>query len=104
MPHSSFCLFAIYGIFNVLYEEMDKPWVFGMGFAGLILVQPATFVFAVCFGLLAFAVNFRKFTEAPKLFIKMCIVALLAVLITAYQWMPMLEQCQGTECNIPYVS
>ena len=87
-----FLPFAIYGIFNVLYEEMDKPWVFGLGFAGLILAHPATCILTVGFGLAAFVLNAKKFIKEPRLFIKMCIVAGLAVLVTSYQWMPMLEQ------------
>ena len=83
---------AIYGIFNVLYEEMDKPWVFGLGFAGLILAHPATCILMTCFGIVAFLINIRTFTKEPRLFVKMCVVACLAALVTAYQWMPMLEQ------------
>ena len=87
-----FLPFAIYGIFNVLYEEMDKPWVFGLGFAGLILAHPATFILTLVFGLIAFAINTKKFIAEPRLFVKMCVVAALALLVTAYQWLPMLEQ------------
>ncbi len=83
---------AVYGIFNVLYEEMDRPWVFGLGFAGLILAHPATAILTVCFGLVVFIINIRTFAAQPKLFIKMCIVSGLALLVTAYQWLPMLEQ------------
>ena len=83
---------AIYGLFNILYEEMDKPWVFGLGFAGLILAHPATCILAVIFGIAVLLVNIRVFISEPRLFAKMCIVAALAVLVTSYQWLPMLEQ------------
>ena len=87
-----FLPFAIYGIFNILYEEMDKPWMFGLGFAGLIVTHPATFVFMLCTGVIILLINVRKLIRQPAVIIKMCIVALLALLVTAYQWMPMLEQ------------
>ncbi len=92
-----FLPFAIYGIFNVLYEEMDKPWVFGLGFAGLIVTHPATFVVMLVTGVVMLLLNVRKLIRQPAVFVKMCIVSLLALLVTAYQWMPMLEQFSNAE-------
>ncbi|MCR5673943.1 MAG: hypothetical protein K6F87_09555 [Lachnospiraceae bacterium] len=83
---------AIYGIFNVVYEEMDKPWVFGLGFSGLILTHPATCLITVCLGVAVFLLYFRKFTKEPRLFIRLCVVSMLALFVTSYQWLPMLEQ------------
>ena len=87
-----FLPFAVYGIFNVLYEEMDKPWAFGLGYAGLILTHPATFVLAVCMGIVIFLIYTKTFAASPRLFVKLGVVSVLALLVTSYQWMPMLEQ------------
>ncbi len=87
-----FLPFAIYGVFNVLFEEMDKPWVFGLGFAGLILTHPATCLLTACCAAVMFLIYIRTFIKEPRLFIKMCVVSVLALLVTSYQWMPMLEQ------------
>lgn len=87
-----FLPFAIYGIYNVLYEEMDKPWVFGLGFAGLIVTHPATFVLMSCMGAIMLLVNIRRLIREPRVVARMCAVSFLAVMITAYQWLPMLEQ------------
>ncbi len=92
-----FLPFAIYGIFNVLYEEMDKPWVFGLGFAGLIVTHPATFAVMVGTGVVMLLINVRKLIRQPSVFIKMCIVTVLALLVTSYQWMPMLEQFSNAQ-------
>ncbi len=83
---------AIYGVFNVLYEGMDKPWVFGLGMAGLILTHPATCIlmFFVC--LVAFLINIKVLLGDPRLFTRLLVVSVLALLITSYQWLPMLEQ------------
>lgn len=83
---------AIYGIYNVLYEEMDKPWLFGLGYAGLIVTHPATCILAVAFGVVTFLIDIKKLIKAPALLIKLCAVSLVALLVTAYQWVPMLEQ------------
>ena len=83
---------AVYGIFNVVYEGMDKPWVFGLGMAGLILTHPATCIlmFFVC--VVAFLINIKVLLADPKLFTRLLVVSVLALLITSYQWLPMLEQ------------
>lgn len=83
---------AIYGVFNVLYEGMDRPWVFGLGFAGLIITHPATFVLTFGFSVIVLLIHAKLFIKTPRLFVKMCVVAALAVLVTSYQWLPMLEQ------------
>ena len=83
---------AIYGIYNILYEEMDKPWVFGLGFAGLIVTHPATFVLMFFTGIVLLLVNIRKLISRPVLAVRICIVSIMALLVTAYQWVPMLEQ------------
>ncbi|MBQ6574601.1 MAG: hypothetical protein IJL90_00690, partial [Lachnospiraceae bacterium] len=87
-----FLPFVFYGIFNVLFEEMDKPWAFGLGYAGLILTHPATCVIAVCMGIIIFLIYVRTFVRQPRLFVKLCVVCVLALLVTSFQWMPMLEQ------------
>ena len=92
-----FLPFAIYGIFNILYEEMDKPWVFGFGFAGLILAHPATCVLTVCIGLAAFLIKIKVFIKEPRIFAKMCVVSTLALLVTAFHWVPMLEQFSSAQ-------
>ena len=88
---------AIYGVFNVLYEEMDKPWVFGLGMAGLILTHPATCILMTCVCVVAFLIHIKTLINAPKVFVKLCVVSLLAILVTAYQWLPMLEQFAHSE-------
>lgn len=87
-----FLPFAIYGVFNVLFEEMDKPWVFGLGFAGLIVTHPATCLLAAICAALMFILYIKTFIREPRIFIKMCVVSTLALLVTSYQWLPMLEQ------------
>ena len=87
-----FLPFAIYGVYNVLYEDMNRPMMLGLGFSGLIITHPSTFVITFCFAAAVFLIGIRKFIKEPKIFVKLCIVTLLAALVTSYQWVPMLEQ------------
>ena len=88
---------AVYGVFNVLYEDMDKPWVFGLGFAGLILAHPATCILTFFFAFAVFVINAKYFVKDARIFVRLCVVAALALLVTAYQWLPMLEQFMSAD-------
>ena len=83
---------AVYGVYNVLYEDMDRPLMFGLGFAGLILTHTSTLIVTAGFAFAVFLICIRHFISKPRIFVKLCIVSLLALLVTAYQWVPMLEQ------------
>lgn len=87
-----FLPFAVYGIFNLLFEEMDKPWVFGIGYGGLILTHPATCFITVGFGVVMILIYIRKFIKEPRLIAKLCVISGLTALVTSFQWLPMLEQ------------
>lgn len=103
-----FIPFVVYGIYNVIYENMDRPWIFGIGFAGLILTHPATLLLNVMFGAIVFIVFFavdyikyiRNHSGKPKLTLKLAIrlisVTAITLAVTAFMWLPMLEQMLST--------
>lgn len=87
-----FAPFVIYGIYNVLFEEMDKPGIFVIGFAGLIITHPATLFMNVVLCAVLLLVYIKQFVKNPKLFVKLAVATVITLLLTAYQWAPMLEQ------------
>ena len=87
---------VIYGVYNVIFEQMDRPYVFGIGFGGLILTHPATLFFNLCFTVLAFIVFIKKIFADKKIIIKLALTTLVTLLATAFQWLPMLEQMMST--------
>jgi len=92
-----FIPFVIYGIYDVLYEHMKKPWVFALGFMGVLLCHFNSL--AMCVGLcfLAFVIKIKVFVKEPKLVIKVLITTIVTLLITITYWLPMLEQMISTE-------
>lgn len=92
-----FVPFVVYGVYNVLFESMDKPYIFGIGFAGLILSHPATLVLNVVFAIVAFVVFIKRLFADKKIIIRLIITTIVTVLITAFQWLPMLEQMINTK-------
>ncbi|MCR5269093.1 MAG: YfhO family protein [Lachnospiraceae bacterium] len=86
-----FLPFVIYGIYNVLYEEMDKPCMLGIGFAGVLLCHTNTFVFCALFAFLAFLIKWKKFKDNLSILWKLLITAGLAAGLTMFYWLPMIE-------------
>lgn len=87
-----FIPFVIYGLYNILYENMDKPWIFGIGFAGLILSHPATLVMCTVFSAIVLVINIKKIISNKTVVIRVVITTAIVLCISAYQWIPMLEQ------------
>lgn len=82
----------IYGIYNTIYEGMNKPYVLGIGFSGLLLCH--TLSFAICMVIAAFIciLKIKNLVGTPKVIIRLFATALVSVFVTCFYWLPMLEQ------------
>lgn len=87
-----FVPFVIYGIYNVLYENMDKPWIFAIGFGTVLLSHTATLIMCVIFCVAAFLIKIKVFIKNPKIILKLAITTIVTMMATSFLWMPMLEQ------------
>lgn len=90
-----FLPFVLYGIYNVIYEHMDRPWILGIGYAGVLLCHTNTFVFSLLFGLVAFLVKWKTFRERG-VFWKLLVMGALSALLTMFYWAPVLEMLLTT--------
>ena len=92
-----FLPFIIYGIYNVLFYEMDKPYLLSIGFGGLLLCHTGSFV--LCVGLCAviFLIRLKVLIRAPRVFLRLAITALVTAGVTCFYWLPLLEQLMSTE-------
>lgn len=96
---------VIYGIYNVLYEEMDKPWVLGLGFGGVLLCHTSTFLMCILFGGIAFLIKCKVFCKKPALLGKLFLTAVLTAAATVTYWLPLMEQMLSAEfyVSIPWM-
>lgn len=83
---------AVYGVYNVVFEEMDNPAAFGIGFAGLILSHPATCLLCVLFAFCAMLIFVKRLCKEPSVIARLVGVTLIVLCVTAFFWVPMLEQ------------
>ena len=86
----------VYSVYNTIYENMDKPQLFILGYAGVILCHTSTFVMCTVFGLAAFIICFKKILANKRVIIKLLSSTLLTLLLTCFYWLPMLEQFMNT--------
>ncbi len=86
---------VIYGVFNALYEGMDKPYILGAGFLGLILCHTGSFVICLFFCFAVFLFNLKIFMEDPKIFKRLIATAGITAGISCFYWLPVLEQLKS---------
>jgi len=100
-----FLPFVIYGIYNVLYEEMNKPWLLGIGFGGVLLCHTSSFIMCLVLGLAAFAVKWKVFAKKPVLIGKVLLTAVFTAAITMPYWLPVMEQLLSAQfyVSVPWM-
>ena len=94
-----FLPFVLYGIYNVIYERMDRPWILGIGYAGVLLCHTNTFVFSLLFGFVAFVIKWKAFREKTVL-LKLLATGALTALLTMFYWAPVLEMLYTTKLYV----
>lgn len=87
---------VIYAVYNIIYEEADKPQLFILGYAGVLLCHTSTFIMCTVFGIAALLLKFRKTIGNLRVFKRLCISVAVTLLLTCFYWLPMLEQFMDT--------
>ncbi|MCR4740253.1 MAG: YfhO family protein [Lachnospiraceae bacterium] len=86
---------VLYGVYDLLYEDMEKPWILGIGFGGLLLCHTASFAMGLLFAAAACLIRIRVFKNRKTL-VRLLITAVITAGITAVYWLPMAEQLLST--------
>lgn len=87
-----FAPFVVYGLYNILFEDMSHPYAFAIGFGGLILTHPATLVMNVIMAVCVFVIFIRTFIRKPSLILKVILTTIVTMAATAFYWIPLIEQ------------
>lgn len=88
---------VVYGVYNLCYEEMDKPWILGLGMGLVLLCHTLTFVMCVLMICLMLVFNFEVFIKNTKIIIKLFTTGLITLVATAFYWIPIAEQFMSTK-------
>ncbi len=87
-----FLPFLLYGIYDLLYEELSKPGIMAVGFAGILLSHTNTFIMCIALYGLIVLFHFKIFYKNKKLFLKLFLTGLITLGLTCFYWLPVLEQ------------
>ena len=100
---------VIAGIFDLIYKDLKKPQILGAGAAGVILCHTITTGYCIilcALGLVFYVIRYvravRDVSPANnreswgKVFVRLILTLLLVLAVTAFYWLPMLEQLLAT--------
>lgn len=97
---------VIYSVYNIIYEDMDKPWLFVLGYAGVLLCHTSSFVMCTVFGMAALLTYCKRLFRNRKLLIRIIISTAVTLMLGAFYLMPMLEQFMNTSfyVSVPWMN
>lgn len=87
-----FLPFLVYGLYDMIFGELEHPVFMGIGFSGVLLCHTNTTFFCIGLYAIAFLFSIKKFIKNKKLFIRLIITAMSVLAVTAFYWVPVLEQ------------
>lgn len=88
---------VVYGVYNLCYEEMNKPWILGLGMGLVLLCHTLTFVMCIVMTCIMLVFNFAEFLKRPKILLKLFATGVVTLFATAFYWMPVVEQFMTTK-------
>ena len=96
---------VIAGLYNIIYDGFSKSWLIILGFTGLVYSHTITLVLALGISVVVLLINFKKVflhnsISAGKLIGKLCISAIISLLLSISYWLPFLEQMLNSKFGI----
>ena len=87
---------AVCGIYNIIFEKMDKPQLFVLGYGCLLLSHTSTFVMCTFFGAVVLVLYAKRIFSDKKVILKLVLSVVVTLILTCFYWLPMLEQFMNT--------
>lgn len=83
---------VVLGVYNLVFEEFDKPYIIGIGFWGLMFSHTISLVMALIVVFFIVLFNYKQVFKRPKKVRNLIITALIVLLASLWFWLPLLEQ------------
>lgn len=87
-----FLPFIVYGLYNFIFEEFDKPQLFIVGFTGLIYSHVISTFLALAICVIVCLFSLFRILKNPKKLTTLLLSAVTVLCLTCAFWAPMLEQ------------
>lgn len=94
----------IAGLWDFSQNELRRPWLLISGMTGVILCHTLTTIFSLGLCLIIFIFNIRKTIKNPRIFLKLILSALFCLALTAFYYLPVIEQMASASFKYTKVS
>lgn len=97
------CVFwplILYGLYDFIFGDFKKPYIIGIGFVGMLMSHTISTMLALGLAVIFSVVFIRRILKAPKKLPRLFITAGIAVAVTAYYWLPLLELLLSCEMSV----
>jgi len=87
---------VIAGLYDLTEKDFKKPWILGAGMAGVILCHTLSTLFCLILCVAVVIIRYKVFVKEPVRVLKVMLTGVFTLTITAFYWIPMLEQMSST--------
>ena len=95
---------VIAGLWNFAYEDMNRPYLLAVGMTGVILCHTLSTLFCLGLCFVFLLISIKKIIKTPMLFLKLLLTGIVSLALTAFYWLPMLEQMSSASFKYTKVS
>ena len=88
---------VIAGLYDLTEKGFKRPWLLGGGLAGVLLCHTLSFMFCMILCVLVFIIRLPVLVKDPVRLLRLGITALFTLCVTAFYWLPVIEQILWTE-------
>lgn len=90
----------LYGLYDFIFGEFKKPYILGVGFAGMLLSHSISTALALGLCVLVSIIFIGRIFKARGKLRRLFITAGCTVAVTAYYWLPLLELLFSCEMSV----
>lgn len=87
---------VIMGMYSLICDSFDKPYILFIGFTGLFFSHISLFMITTVISLFLCLIFSRRFTKNPGRLLRLFYVIILTALVTMCFWLPYIEQLSTT--------
>lgn len=93
---------VVYGIYNMLFEDFNKPWILGAGMGLVLLCHTLSFAMCIALLIIMLVFNFEILLRKPKLILKLFATGAVTLGMTFFYWGPVIEQFLSTKFYVSH--
>ena len=88
------------GVYELLYRDYKRWYILTIGMSGITLSHLLSVFLAIIMCVLIYIINIKKIIKDSKRILYSLVSAIITLLITAYSWIPVIEQMILSKFNI----